>query len=50
MINLIFNGVIHTQDQDKFIQDFNQLLQKHNSTFKGTCRAIEFEDVEFIED
>lgn len=50
MTKLIFKGSIITDDKDKFLNCFYNLLQTTNSQFKGQCTAIEFEDVEFIEE
>lgn len=50
MTKLIFKGSIITDDKDKFLDCFYNLLQTTNSQFKGQCNAIEFDDVEFIEE
>ena len=50
MTKIIFKGTIITDNKDNFLNCFYNLLQTTNSRFKGQCNAIEFEDVEFIEE
>ena len=50
MTELIFKGTVITDNKNEFLNHFYNLLQTTNSQFKGQCNAIEFEDVEFIEE
>lgn len=50
MTKIIFKGIIITDNKNEFLNRFYNLLQTTNSQFKGQCNAIEFDDVEFIEE
>lgn len=50
MTEIKLNGCVLTKNKGTFINEFNKLLEKTKSQFKGQCRVVEFDDVEFIED
>lgn len=52
MVKIIFKSAVETtkNNKDLFMYEFQQILNKYNAQFRGTCNIIDFEDVEFIEE
>lgn len=52
MIDIILKGKISisSENRDKFLRAFDDLLVQNNATYIGTVKSYEFDEVEIVED
>ena len=51
MQEIVFKGKINVpSDEDLFLKDFDELLEKHRASFTGSVQVYQFDDCEIISD